>query len=38
MMNAFIDPRHSTSLTNIMDVTAHSINPFQEENEQNECH
>ena len=32
-MNAFLNPRNGTSLTNIIDVTAHSISLFQE-NEQ----
>ena len=32
-MNAFLIPRNGTSLTNIVDVTAHSISLFQE-NEQ----
>ena len=29
-MNAFLNPRNGTSLTNIVDVTAHSISSFQE--------
>ena len=32
-MNAFLNPRNGASLTNIIDVTAHSISLFQE-NEQ----
>ena len=28
-MNAFLNPRNGTSLTNIIDVTAHSISLFQ---------
>ena len=32
-MDAFLNPRNGTSLTNIIDVTAHSISLFQE-NEQ----
>ena len=32
-MNAFLNPGNETSLTNIVDVTAHSMNLFQE-NEQ----
>ena len=32
-MNAFLNPRNGTSLTNIIDVTAHSKSLFQE-NEQ----
>ena len=32
-MNAFLNPRTGTRLTNIVDVTAHSISLFQE-NEQ----
>ena len=32
-MNALLNPRNGTSLTNIIDVTAHSISLFQE-NEQ----
>ena len=29
-MNAFLNPRNGTSLTNIIDVTAHSKSLFQE--------
>ena len=32
-MNAFLNPRNGASLTNVIDVTAHSISLFQE-NEQ----
>ena len=32
-MNAFLNPRNGASLTNIIDVTAHSVSLFQE-NEQ----
>ena len=32
-MNAFLNPRNGASLTNTIDVTAHSISLFQE-NEQ----
>ena len=32
-MNAFSNPRNGTSLTNIIDVTAHSISLFQENEE-----
>ena len=31
-MNAFLNPRSGASLTNIIDVTAHSISLFQEMN------
>ena len=34
-MNAFLNPRNGASLTNIIDVTAHSINLFQENEQPN---
>ena len=30
-MNAFLNPHNGTSLTGIIDVTAHSISLFQED-------
>ena len=32
-MNAFLNPRNGASLTNIIDVTAHSISLCQDEHE-----
>ena len=34
-MSALLNPRNGTSLTNSIDVAAHSISLFQEENEAN---
>ena len=34
-MNSFLNPRNGTSLTNIVDVTAHSISLYQENEQPN---
>ena len=34
-MNSFLNPHNGTSLTGVVDILAHSISPFQENEPQN---